>query len=245
YYEGRVIKNDDYHFTLQSHDVEVDKGDKLSFVFKIHYSQVKPVINSETINCVPICGAAVTHCENINIVKEWDTGYLADFKQICPVDVDEDDGLTIQWTFSAPVDSIDYYQGRVIKNDDYHFTLQTDDDDEEDEGEKLSFFFTIHYSHEKPIIISETINGVLICDGTAPTVQPVVTTTEAVVTTTEPVVTTTVPVVTTTVHVVTTTVPVVTTTVPVITTTEPVYTTVTPEDNPCEATGLKPYDYSQ
>ncbi|XP_042231748.1 endoglucanase 4-like isoform X3 [Homarus americanus] len=169
-------------------------------------------------------GAAVTQCENIVIDNEWDTGYQADFKQISPVDLDGNTGLTIQWTFSAPVDSIDYYQGSVIKNDDYHFTLQNNNVYVK-EGEELSFSFNIHYSHEKPIIYSETMNGVPICNGTAPTDQPVVTTTEVVVTTTEAVVTTTMPVVTTAVPVVTTTVPVVTTTVPVVTTTVPVFTT--------------------
>ncbi|KAG7163781.1 putative Serine protease gd N-terminus-containing protein 1, partial [Homarus americanus] len=174
-------------------------------------------------------GAAVTQCENIVIDNEWDTGYQADFKQISPVDLDGNTGLTIQWTFSAPVDSIDYYQGSVIKNDDYHFTLQNNNVYVK-EGEELSFSFNIHYSHEKPIIYSETMNGVPICNGTAPTDQPVVTTTEVVVTTTEAVavVTTTVPVVTTTEAVVTTTVPVVTTTEAVVTTTVPVVTTTVP-----------------
>ncbi|KAG7177447.1 Endoglucanase E-4-like 10, partial [Homarus americanus] len=204
---------------------------------------------------------AEAQCDNVIIRDRWSENYRAELTALSPIDFDI---LTMDWTFSSPVDN--FYQGPVIKHDDTHFTLHSDIISAK-KGDLVTILFIVHFHGDTtPVIISEILNGVPICNGTAPTIQPVATTTEPVVTTTESVVTTTMPVVTTTVPVVTTTVPVVTTTMPVmtttepmvttteagvttteavITTTEPVYTTPTPEDNPCEATGMKPYDYSQ
>ncbi|KAG7163778.1 Endoglucanase 7-like, partial [Homarus americanus] len=218
-------------------------------------------------------GAAVTQCDNVVIVNEWQTGYQANFVDKAPVDIKPDNGgLTMQWTFSAPVTFLEFFQGPTVQVDERHFTLtsQTVNLHEDDD---FIFTFLVHFAGDKAILVSETLNGIPICNATGTTPVPVVTTTEpvvitteavittteavistteavittteSVVTTTEPVITTTESVVTTSETVITTTEPVITTTEPVVTTTEPVYTTLTPEDNPCEATGMKPYDYSQ
>ncbi|XP_042231504.1 endoglucanase E-4-like [Homarus americanus] len=134
---------------------------------------------------------AEAQCPEVVITNEWDGNYQADFIVEAPAD---SNGISLDLTFSSPVDSIEFWAGSVTKTDDTHFTL-VDSKTDVHEGDQIKFSFQVHFSASKPYVITEVLNGLEICDTIYTTPAPP--------------------------------------------------STPEPLANPCDATDMKPYDYSQ
>ncbi|KAK3871811.1 hypothetical protein Pcinc_023060 [Petrolisthes cinctipes] len=125
-------------------------------------------------------------CSNVVISNQWQGNYQADFTDNAPVAVN---GLSLEFTFHAAVDSVDFYQGTSTQIDDTTFLLE-DTTTNVGAGEQISFQFQVHYSGlNTPLVVGEVMNGVSLCDA--------------------------------------------------------FFTTPAPLSNPCDETGMTPYDYSQ
>lgn len=130
---------------------------------------------------------AEAQCVCVTIENEWQGNYQAKFSVQTTITFT---GLTIHFTYSSPVDSMDFWIGDAEKVDDRHFTLTADDLTAE-AGSMVEFEFQVHFSGPQPVVVEATMNGEDVCGGSGG------------------------------------------------------WTTEPPMVNPCDATGMLPYDYSQ
>nr|XP_053653726.1 endoglucanase E-4-like isoform X1 [Cherax quadricarinatus] len=111
---------------------------------------------------------AEAQCDNVVISSEWQGNYVVDLTTEAPVDID---GLTVELSFSRPVESIEFYAGTATKIDDTHYILN-DPTATASAGEELVVSFHVSYTSIMPLVVTETINDVEICDATFTTPTP-------------------------------------------------------------------------
>ncbi|KAK8718852.1 hypothetical protein OTU49_014419, partial [Cherax quadricarinatus] len=102
---------------------------------------------------------AQAQCDNVEIINEWEDNYQADFNAPAPIDIED---LSVEMTFSRPVDEIVNYSGDVTKIDDYHFIL-TFPGVNLNAGDNIMYRFQVVYPSFLPLVVTEVVNGVEIC----------------------------------------------------------------------------------
>ncbi|XP_045112944.1 endoglucanase A-like [Portunus trituberculatus] len=115
-----------------------------------------------------LAGRAAGQCSNIEIKNQWQGNYIGEFTDNAPVNVD---GLHLELTFHAPVNSIDYYSGSAEKVDDTHFIL-TDVNTHASVGDQITFQFQVHFDLMAPLVVAEVLNGKSLCDEPFTTPKP-------------------------------------------------------------------------
>ncbi|XP_069937819.1 uncharacterized protein [Cherax quadricarinatus] len=111
---------------------------------------------------------AQAQCDNVEIINEWEDNYQADFNAPAPIDIED---LSVEMTFSRPVDEIVNYSGDVTKIDDYHFIL-TFPGVNLNAGDNIMYRFQVVYPSFLPLVVTEVVNGVEICDAVIVTPPP-------------------------------------------------------------------------
>ncbi|KAK7082472.1 Endoglucanase, partial [Halocaridina rubra] len=107
-------------------------------------------------------------CEVVTITNEWQGNYQATFSVQTTITFT---GLTVEFTYSAPVDTMDFWIGDTQKVDDTHFILTADSYTAE-AGSIVEFEFQVHFSGAQPIVVEAIMNNEDVCGGSGSWTTP-------------------------------------------------------------------------
>nr|WGM81782.1 GH9 [Procambarus clarkii] len=143
-------------------------GDHVKFGFPMAGVLVKTCLLG-ALALTLLYSAVEAQCDNVVVTNTWQGNYQADLTTVAPVDIN---GLSVEVSFSRPVETLELYSGgEVTKVDDTHFIL-SDPELVASAGDEVKVTIHVTYTSFMPLVVTEIVNNVQVCDATFTTPSP-------------------------------------------------------------------------